>query len=161
MFSEIEKAVIISGFLSIRSLLEPQLKSHFIISRILSYERKQEREYFELDNLEYLKNTDDKLFFIQSEDDPIVKYETSLKVVESIDNPNIKTLRVNKRGHNPNYTDDAVRYLNETFGTFNEFIKQKKIKTNEQKIEFFNGVSLERLTAQDEKMFDDIIDFIK
>ena len=159
--SEIKKAVILSGFLSVSFLVETFVKSRFISSRIIKYEKKQEPIYFGLDNLYYLKNTNDKLFFIQSEDDPIVSYLTSLKVVESIENPNIKTLRVNNRAHNPNYTDDAAKYLNETFGEFNLLVKQKKIKTDEEKIEFFKKVSLERLTAQDEKMFDEIINFIK
>ena len=102
---EINKAVILSGFLNIKSLIEGQVKSKFVNSRILAYERKVESEYFKLDNLNYLKNTGKKVLFIQSDDDNVVPYLTALKLVEELDNPSIKTLRLTGRFHNPNYSD--------------------------------------------------------
>ena len=40
-------------------------------------------------------------------------------------------------------------------------LKQKKIKTNEDKINYFKDVSLSKLTEQDEDLFDQISSFIK
>ena len=156
---ELQKAVILSGFLSISSILPTTIKNIFIASRILKYEQKVEPEYFDLGNVEYLKNTTDDLFFIQSEDDQMVHYDISLKVVEGIDNPHIKTLKMTGRKHNPNYTDCAVNYMNEVFGRYYTLLRQRAIKTDEQKIEYFKDVSIDRLTEQDKELFNQIIEF--
>ena len=158
---DITKAVILSGFLSIPSLADSLIKNKFFVNGILRYERRSNPEYYSIDNLDYLKNTKDNIFFIQSVDDGMVPYYIGLKVVEEINTPNIKTLRVSNRKHNPNYTDEAVKYMNEIFGQYQYLLKKKKIKTDKDRIEYFKDVSLPRLVEQDEEMFDQIRDFIK
>ena len=158
---DITKAIIMSGFLSVQSLALAILKKKFIVSRIMQYEQKTLPQYYDIDNTWYLETTTDKLFFIQSEDDQMVPYSISLKVVEGINNPNIKILKVNNRKHNPNYTDDAVAYMNEVFGQYNYLLKKKKIKSDNDKIAFFKDVSLPRLTEQDGDVINQIISFIK
>lgn len=157
---EITKAVVLSGFLSAGTEISVILKNKFIFSRIMAYERKINPQYIDIDNIEYLKNTTDDIFFIQSSDDAMVPYETALKVVEGIDNPHIKTLRVENRKHNPNYTDEAVKYMNDVFYKYNCLIKDKKIKTDQDKIDYFKDVSLPDLVRQDEGMWDEIASFI-
>ena len=157
---EIKKAVIISGFLSIKNIGDALIKNNFFVKRILAYENKLYPEYKSLDNVEYLKTTNNDIFFIQSEDDTMVPYRISLEVVEQIDNPHIKKLKMSGRKHNPNYTDAAIQYMNEVFGNYYYLIKQKKIKTDAQKIEYFKDVSLAKLVEQDEELFDQIAQFI-
>ena len=70
-------------------------------------------------------------------------------------------MKVNHRGHNPNYTEEAAKYLSEVFGTFNQLLKKKKIKTDEEKINYFKDVDINRLTEQDQDMFNQIDTFIK
>ena len=157
---EITKAVIMSGFLSIEGLLRSGASSKFILSRILKYEQKMVPQYFNIDNISYLKKTKDNLLFIHSEDDAIVTYQTSMKVVEEINNPNTKTFKLNNKKHNPNYSTEAVQYLNEVFGKYQEQIKNKTIRTDEDKINYFKDVSLEKLTKQDQIIVNLIVDFI-
>ena len=157
---EIKKAVIMSGFVSIKSLMLELLHSKFITNRILKYEQKTVPEYFGLNNEEYLKTTKDKLFVIQSEDDTLVPYKVALKVAEDVNNPSIKTLKVTGRKHNPNYTDAAIKYMSETFGTYYKLIKNKTIKTDEDKINYFKNISIEKLTEQDTEMFEELFKFI-
>ena len=157
---EITKAVVLSGFLSAGTEISVILKNKFIFSRIMAYERKINPQYIDIDNIDYLKNTTDDIFFIQSSDDAMVPYETALKVVEGIDNPHIKTLRVENRKHNPNYTDEAVKYMNDVFYKYNCLIKDNKIKTDQDKINYFKDVSLPDLVRQDEGMWDEIASFI-
>lgn len=159
--NEIKKVVVISGFLSAETIIEPIIKNKFFSKRILSYEKKVEPNYYDLGNIDFLKKTDKKLFFIQSEDDAMVPYNYSLKVVEEIANKNIKTLKFQNRKHNPNYTESAVSYMNEVFGGYYSLLKQKKLKTDEDKINYFKDVSLSKLVEQDENLFDQIADFIK
>ena len=157
---EIKKAVIISGFLSVKTIGEALIKNDFFVKRIVKYENKLYPEYKELNNVNYLNKTTDDIFFIQSDDDAMVPYRIALEVLEQIDNPHIKKLKMSNRKHNPNYTDSAVQYMNETFGNYYYLIKQKKIKTSEDKINYFKDVSLAKLVEQDEKLFDEIAAFI-
>ena len=158
---EIKTAVIMSGFLSVESLVRTSVKSKFVCNRILQYERKASPEYFELDNLKYLETTDNRILFIQSEDDKVVPFSIALNVVEKIQNNNIKKIKVQNRKHNPNYTDEAVAYMNSVMGTFSNLKKQHKIKTEEDAINYFKDVSLAKLVQQDEQMFDQICEFIE
>ena len=136
--SNITKAVVLSGFLSIASELGSQIKSKFICKRILKYESKTVPEYFKLDNLEFLKKTTDDVFFIQSDDDQMVPYSIALKVVEDeVNNRHVKTLRDSEKKHNPNYSLEAVQYMNEVFGKYYYLINKKEIRTDEQKIAYF------------------------
>ena len=154
------KGVVLAGFLSIKKEIEAFIKSPMFVKGICKYERKQYPKLYDLDNVKYLRNTKDKIFFIQSEDDQMVPYETSLKVVEEINNPNIKTLRMKGRKHNPTYLDSSVKYMNDVFSKFNTLLKEKKIKTKEDRINYFKDVSLEKLVEQDAKIFDEIAKYI-
>jgi hypothetical protein len=90
----------------------------------------------------------------------MVPYESSLKVVEEINNPSINTLRMNNRNHSPTYLESSVKYMNEVFSNFNKLVKEKKIKTNEDRVNYFKDVSLEKLVEQDSTMFNEISKFI-
>ena len=158
---EIKKAIIMSGFLSAESMVKAFTKSKLLINSILKYESKAFHEYFLLNNFDYLNKTNDEILFIQSDDDKTVPYEIGLKVVESISNPNIKKIKVHNRKHNPNYTDEAVSYMNEKMGTYFQLKKSHKIKSNEDAINYFKDVSLPKMVEQDETMFDQIAQFIE
>ena len=157
---EIKKAVVISGFLSIKSIGDALIKNDFFVKRILKYENKLYPEYKDLNNIEYLEKTTDDIFFIQSDDDTMVPYRIALEVVESIDNPHIKKLKMSNRKHNPNYTDSAIEYMNEVFGNYYYLLKQKELKTDADKINYFKDVSLAKLVEQDEELFDQIAQFL-
>lgn len=156
----IHKAIIISGFLDIPSLNKVFIKSNYVLTRTLKYEKKVARDIFTLNNIDYLNKTNDDLLFIHSIDDNVVPYDISLKVVEGISNPHIKTLKVDKKRHNPNYKVQAIDYMSEVFSKYNSLIKDKKIKSDEDKIAYFKNVSLDKLTEQDEKVISIICNFI-
>ena len=65
---------------------------------------------------------------------------------------------VSNKGHNPNYTEDAVRYLGEYVSTKNRLMRQKKLSTDEQKAEFLSSFDWNRMTAQDEIVWREIFD---
>lgn len=159
--NDVNKGVIISGFLSVESLINSLVKSKFISKQILKYERKKYPHYYDLDNVSFLKETKKKILFIHSLDDQMVPYKSSLAVIEKLNNENLITISVNQRGHNPNYSEKAAKYLQEVFGKYNELIKEKKIKTDKDKINYFKDVSLADLVEQDQKIIEEIINFIK
>lgn len=159
--NDINKGVIISGFLSVESLINSLVKSKFISKQILKYERKKYPHYYDLNNVSFLKDTKKKILFIHSLDDQMVPYKSSLAVIEKLNNKNLITISVDQRGHNPNYTEKASKYLQEVFGKYNELIKEKKIKTGKDKINYFKDVSLTDLVQQDQTIIEEIINFIK
>ena len=159
--NDINKGVIMAGFLSVESLINSLVKSKFISKQILKYERKKYPIYYDLDNVSFLKDTKKKILFIHSLDDQMVPYKSSLAVIEKLNNKNLMTVTVDQRGHNPNYSEKASKYLQEVFAKYNELIKGKKIKTDKDKINYFKDVSLADLVEQDQKIIAEIIDFIK
>ena len=157
---DIRKAVIFAGFISPELELNALVKSIFFVKGILRYEKKMAKDLIALDNIAYLKSTNDKVFFIQSEDDRMIPFSTAYKVLEEINNPSIKLKSYVNRKHNPNYTEAAVQYMNDVFGEFYTKIKDKTIKTAEDRINYFKDVSLEKLVEQDSKLFDEVAKFI-
>lgn len=157
---DINKAVILSGFIEISSLLMKFVPNKFILNRVLHFEKKIEPKYYGIDNISYLKTTKDEILYIQSIDDQMVPYDIGLQVVESIDNPNIKTIKETNKKHNPNYSESAIQYMDKVFGEYNRLLKEKKIKTDSDRIEYFKDVSLSRLVKQDPVIIKAIVDFI-
>ena len=157
---DINKAVILSGFIEISSLLMKFVPNKFILNRVLHFEKKIEPKYYGIDNISYLKTTKDEILYIQSIDDQMVPYDIGLQVVESIDNPNIKTIKETNKKHNPNYSESAIQYMDKVFGEYNRLVKEKKIKTDDDRIEYFKDVSLPRLVEQDPVIIKAIVDFI-
>lgn len=160
LIREITKVVVLAPIISVRPMVYKASKSKFITHYVLKYERKVEKEYDSIDLVQYLETTQDDILFIQSIDDPMVPYETSLKIAEDAHNSHITCIKINNRKHNPNYTDDAMNYMNEVFGAFNRRVMDKKISSDEERIAYFKDVSIDRLTAQDSEVFDQIETFI-
>ena len=161
LHKDITKVVALAPIVTIKPMIYNASKSKFITHFILKYERKIEKEYDKIDLPNYLATTTDDILFIQSVDDPMVPYETSLKVAEEAHNPHVQTIKLNNRKHNPNYTEAAVNYMNEIFGGYTRLAKYKKIQSDEERIAYFKDVSLNKLTEQDEELFDRIADFLK
>lgn len=157
---EINKAIIMSGFISLENEMLFLLKNKFVVSRVLKYETKIEPDYFGIDNIKYLKNTKDNLLFIHSIDDQMVGFDSSFKIVKSINNESIQLLETEGKKHNPDYSLDAVKYMTSTFAEYYSLIKKKALKTEEDKIAFFKDKSIERMTELDDEIFSKIIDFI-
>ena len=59
------------------------------------------------------------------------------------------------KDHNPNYTQDAVKYLAEYMSAVNK--QKKNLRTDEQKKAFRDSFDWKRMTAQDEKVWSKIL----
>ena len=157
---EIKRAVVLAPIIAIEPMVLKASKSKFITYWVLRYERRVGKAYDKIDLPKYLGTVDKDVLFISSIDDPMVPYETSLKIAEEAHNPHIQIIKMEGRKHNPNYTEKAVQYMNEVFGAFNRRVMDKKIASDEERIEYFKGVSIEKLTEQDQSLFDKITAFI-
>ena len=72
--------------------------------------------------------------------------------------PNTTFMLEHNKGHNPNYTEDAVRYLGEYLAAKTKLTKKKKLVTEQQKKEFLAGFDWNRMTAQDERVWNAIFE---
>lgn len=171
---EIKRAVFMSGFISVPAFAK-QLICSIPEVAALQNGSSAEREVFEsaLEEIvrneseaafpfkplvipEFLTKTDDTLLFIQSEDDPIVDYSESVGYIKkNVKNPNFTFIIEKDKKHNPNYTHEALRYMNETFGKFNQ------IADLEEKKKFMKDKSAKMMTVQDEKVMGEILRFLK
>lgn len=157
---DISHIVAISGFVSVEllvnsffsGLLSPYRKA------VMELERKSNPDFVKYNGVESLSKTDAKVLLIYSENDGMCKktphYDT-LKAGLS-DKENISFLLVPNKGHNPNYTEDAVKYLGEYTALRGKLLKKKQLETPEQRAEFVRSLDWNRMTAQDEKVWAEI-----
>ena len=106
-----------------------------------------------------LSNTNAKALLIYSENDKLVKkshYDTLRAGLLSKEN--IKLMLVKNKGHNPNYTEDAVLYLSEYIAKRNKLSAKKKLATKEQRAEFLALWDWDRMTRQDETVWNEIFE---
>ncbi len=161
---DIEKCVAMSGFISVHLML----KSFFngILSpfykKILAMEIKSNPNY-DYNALATLKTTRSDVLIIHSDDDKTVSVKYSFDILRQslADRPNIRFLRLTGKNHNPNYTEDAVKYKDKFFTEYRKALKKKALVTDEDKKAFKEKYDWKRMTAQDEKVWKEIIEFLK
>ncbi|MCQ2770574.1 MAG: alpha/beta fold hydrolase, partial [Clostridia bacterium] len=158
--SKIRKGVVISGFFSFKKEVNALFKIPFLSKPAIKYESDKCQNY-SLDNFKYLKTTDDKILFIHSTDDKIVPYKSASGFLKKkINNKNISYLVVSGKGHNPNYTVEAIKYMNNTFAEYGAKIKSNELKTFEEKVAFMSDKSALKMTIQDDDIWEKILDFL-
>ncbi len=150
---DITHAVVISGFVSpmrmikqyFCGILSPWQKS------IYKLEEGANPDFVSFDGIETLKNTKAKTLLIYSDNDQMVKKEHSFDCLyEALkDNTKISFLLVSGKGHNPNYTADAVAYKDSFFKEYTKALKSKTLNSDIQKQEFKSSYDWHRMTAQD------------
>ena len=150
---EISHIVVFSGFVSVEKLINAYfsglLKPYQKL--ILDLENRSNPEFVQYNAIESLKNSSAKALLIYSDNDQLcskkVHYDALVSALS--DRDNTEFILESKKGHNPNYTHDAVAYLSEYLKAKNKLTKQKKLVTDEQKKAFIDSFDWNRMTAQD------------
>lgn len=162
---DIEKAVAMSGFISVSHILKGFFKGVLspFYKKILALEEKSNPDYVKHSALNTLRGTDTKMLVIHSDDDKTVSAKLSFDLMEKefSSKDNISFLRLTGKNHNPNYTEDAVRYKDKFFAEYQRALKKKALVTAEDKKAFKEKYDWKRMTAQDEKVWAEIISFLK
>ena len=161
MTDAIRRGVILSGFLESRKMLGQFIKNRLVNALVERAERKTDREIACADNAKYLKTTTDRLLFIASRDDPMVPYSIGAGLAQTLGNDNLSFLTVDGRKHNPNYTPEALAFMQESFGTFNRLVAEGKLQTLEEKRAFFADRPAAKMTVQDDAVMGEVVRFIK
>ncbi len=157
---EISHVVVLSGFVSVEVMFSQFLPSalSFLAKPILKVERKFNPESLKYNAVETLRNTNAKVLLIYSDNDPAVKKEVHFDALQNglADKDNVKLILVSGKGHNPNYTKEAVKILAEYTSALNR--KNKELTTNEAKKAFVESFDWDKITEQDEKVWAEIFE---
>ena len=73
---------------------------------------------------------------------------------------NIRFLLLPNRGHNPNYTEDAVKYLGEFSSARGKLLRKKNL-TPEEKQNFVASFDWKRMTQQDPAVWEAIFEHLE
>ncbi|MBQ4093949.1 MAG: alpha/beta fold hydrolase [Oscillospiraceae bacterium] len=157
---EVTHIAALAGFVSPRIILSQMLPP--FLSRytdaMLEAEREQNGRYADFDARESLANSSVKALLIYSEDDPLVKYDRNFLPLRDAlrDKENVRFILTADRGHNPNFTAEAVKIKNEAFALRDTLKKKKQLETPEQKQAFVAAQDWDAITEQDEALWQKI-----
>ncbi len=158
----ISHIVAMSGFVSVEEMINTFFSGAMKGYRkaILDYERKANPKYVEFNAVKTLAESNTKALLIYSEDDTMcrrVHYDILKTALGG--KGNVKFLLVSDKGHNPNYTKEAVKYLGEFGGARTKLLKKKSL-TDEEKAKFVALFDWNRMTEQDETVWKVIFDHL-
>ncbi len=160
LYPDISHVVAISGFVSVEMLINSYFGGIMkgFCKPIMELERQANPKFVDYNAVKSLSNTSAKVLLIYSDNDKrcykAVHYDALKEGLA--DKENIRFLLVSNKGHNPNYTEDAVKYMEEFFATLAKKSKKKELETPEQKAAFIASFDWNRMTAQDESVWTEI-----
>lgn len=161
---DITHLVALSGPISAKALFASFLPGPLSLyaSAIMKDERKINPDYCDSDARKVLKSYRGKALVIHSEDDRTCKFKKHFKPLKKAlaKQDNITFLALNGKDHNPNYTDDAIRYLNDFFSALSYQRTDGALETIEQKHAFRDGYDFARMTEQDDAIWQIILDHL-
>jgi dipeptidyl aminopeptidase/acylaminoacyl peptidase len=160
---EISHVVVLSGFVSASAIVAsffPGLLRGYR-KPVMALEAATNPYYANFDGVSSIKKSAVKALLIYSDNDTLcsVSHYNTLKA-GLCENENV-TLRLEVgKGHNPNYTVGAVKYLGEYFGAKKKFLKSKKALTESEKAAFVKSFDWNKMTEQDGDVWEQIIAFL-
>ena len=96
------------------------------------------------------------MLLIYSDNDKLctkaAQYDPLLEALKGKEN--VQLVLVENKGHNPNYTHDAVTYKDAFFADLTKKTKKKKLRTAQQQADFRASYDWERMTMQDESIWE-------
>jgi len=158
--NDIKHLVAMSGFISVKDMQKQVIPFilHPFMKSLYTLEASANPDYVSSDAISALSSTNAKVLVIHSTDDKTVSYKKNfLRMKNSLSGrENIRFLELNNKDHNPNYTEDAVKYKNSFFDIYKKKRKAGELASPEAKSEFIASFDWERMTAQDESVWQEI-----
>lgn len=161
---EISHIVVISGFVSVKELINSYFPGILKIYRkyILELEEKNNSNFVKYDARESLKNSNAAILLIYSENDKLCKkYHYDILHSALNEKQNVKFILEKNKGHNPNYTVEAVSYLQKYIKEKNRLKRKNKLQTTKDKSDFIKSFDWDKMTKQDEKIWSEIYKSLK
>ena len=160
---EITHVVPISGFVS-----PFEIQSQFLSGFLKHYRKavfKLECEtlpdYCGFDGRKSLKGSKTKALILHSRDDAIVSFDKHFDALRASlsGSENVEFMPLDGKGHNPNYSKEAVALLQKFNADMKYKNKKKLLKTDKAKAEFVASYDWYKITEQDTDVWDKIVDF--
>ena len=156
---EISHIVAISGFVSASELIASFFPGILRVYRkaICNFEREANPKYFDYNAVETIGKSDTKALLIYSSNDRLCKkkhYNLLSKALK--DKENVSLMLVKGRGHNPNYTSDAVLYLGQFLKARAKLMGRPDL-TDKEKKSFVSSFDWNRMTEQDMELWAKIL----
>lgn len=154
---EVRRIVAMSGFTSVRDIIEQNFKGLLknTGNRLWLEAKAEDPKYACIEAFESLKKTNARVLLIHSEDDKTVSVQGFDRLKTALEHhSNLTFLKVRRKGHNPNYTEAAVKYKNEFFAIYPK--EKKKLKTEEEKAAFVAAFDWDQMTEQDPLVWEQI-----
>lgn len=161
LHEKISHVVVLSGFVSVEELINSYFAGLLKGYRkpIMELEKNANPKFVNFHAVDSLSKTNAKVLLIYSENDKMCTKRHYDILKEGLsDKENVKIKLVYGKGHNPNYTEDAVKYLGEYVKRKAKLLKKKKLATDEAKRAFVSSYDWNRMTAQDETVWRDIFE---
>lgn len=164
LYERVDKVVSIAPFISPKVMYNCFFKFPFFFLTPLgmALEKSHLGGYAYASVLDALNIQGVKALVLASFDDSVIPFKKNTKkLIYKVKNNNVKFLISEGKNHFPHYSYDAVNYFIEVNTTYKKKLKDKTIKTNEDKAEYYSHVDFDRCSAQDEHTWRDIIKFLK
>ena len=131
--------------------------------RLWKLEQATNGDFVRYDASETLKNTTAQVLLIYSDNDAIVSRAAHFDVLKAAldGRDNVRLLLEHGKGHNPNYTADAVQYKDAFFAELTAKNKAKELETPEQKRAFVEKWDWDRMTVQDERVWQAVFETLE
>ena len=159
---EISRIVAMCGFVCVEDMVGTFFKGILKGYRkaIFALEQSTNPEFVKYNAVKTLSESKTKALLIYSEDDMMCRrnhYDTLKAGLDGKEN--VKFLFVTNKGHNPNYTEQAVKYLDE-FGKARVKLVRTKNVTAEDKKTFVASYDWKRMTEQDDAVWSVIFEHL-
>jgi len=162
---EIESCISLSGFIGVERMIEQFFSGilRFYRPSVMRLEHESNPMYSLIDARKSLKNSQSRILYIASDNDPTVKTAYHFDTLKNSlpEGADIEFCLVHGKLHNPNYSASAVSELDKMSKAMTEGMKKKAFETTEAVEAFRNSWDWEKITEQDEELWNKIFDFIE
>ena len=155
---DITHIVAMCGFVSVKEMINTFFPGILRGYRkpVLALESATNPRFSSFDAITSLSESNVKALLIYSDNDKLCKKKHYDILNSALSNKeNVKFLLVSGKGHNPNYTQEAVKYLNGFSKARAKLYRRKKL-TAEQKAHFVKSYNFQKMTEQDEAVWEKI-----
>lgn len=160
---DISHVVVLSGFVSVEKIVNSFFSGILKVYRkaVMELEKTSNSQFIKYNAVDTLLKTNAKVLLIYSDNDKMIKksqYDMLKSALESKEN--IKFILEHNKGHNPNYTCDAVEYLGRYSADVQKKTRKKLLETDEQKKAFVKSFDWNAMTEQDENVWNKIFEVL-
>ena len=162
LHKDVSRIVAISGFVSVTEMVGTFFGGLLSGYRraILDVEREANPDFVGYDAVKTLSAAKTRALLIYSENDAMCKIKHCNILREGLSGcKNVEFLIEKRKGHNPNYTEDAVGYLGKFVAARAKLLRKKALGAEEKRA-FVSSFDFSSMTEQDESVWQKIFEHL-